>query len=127
MFYQILNIALGLWLMAAPDVLKYNGVAADVDQIIGPIVASFSIIALSGCTRAVAFYNLPLGIWLLLAPWILGYENELSTINDTVVGLFVTLFSYFKRRTDQQYGGGWPSVWKSGVTSPDAEGRASMN
>ena len=107
----MINTALGLWLMAAPDILRYNGIAADNDHIIGPIVASFSIIALSGCTRAVALYNIPLGIWLLLAPWFLGYETEVATFNDLAVGLFVTAFAFFKRKTVQQYGGGWSALW----------------
>jgi hypothetical protein len=114
MWAQIINTMLGLWLMAAPGILKINGMAADNDHIIGPIVASFSIIALSGCTRAVAKFNIPLGIWLLIAPWFLGYENEIAIFNDMGVGFFVTIFSFFKRRTNQRYGGGWPVVWKTG-------------
>jgi SPW repeat len=115
MWAQILNTALGLWLMAAPGIFRYNGVAADNDHIIGPVVASFSIIALSGCTRTVALYNIPLGIWLLLAPWFLGYESEVATFNDMTVGFFVTAFAFFKRKTVQQYNGGWSAIWKPGV------------
>ena len=111
MWAQIFNTVLGLWLMASPGILKNNGVAADNDHIIGPVVASFAIISLSGCTRAVAKCNLPLGIWLLLAPWILGYENEISTMNDMGVGLLITVFSFFKRTTNQEYGGGWSAIW----------------
>ena len=98
--------------MAAPDIIGYNGIAADNDHIVGPVVASFSIIALSGCTRSISMYNVPLGIWLLLAPWVLNYENEASAFNDMAVGLFVTGFSFFKRKTNKQYGGGWSALWK---------------
>lgn len=117
MWAQILNTILGLWLMASPDILGYNGIAADIDHIIGPVVASFSIIALSGCTRSVSMYNVPLGIWLLLAPWVLNYENEASTFNDMAVGFLVTGLAFFKRKTSKQYGGGWSALWKQRTPS----------
>jgi hypothetical protein len=112
MWAQILNILLGIWLMAAPEVLDYNGVAADNDQILGPVIASFAIIALSGCTKSVAKFNIPLGVWLLIAPWLLNYENQTPILNDTIAGLLITIFSFFKRKTDHQYGGGWRAVWR---------------
>lgn len=112
MWAQILNTLLGIWLMAAPEILRYNGVAADNDHVIGPIVTSFAIIALSGCTRGVAKYNIPFGAWLLVAPWVLGYENQTAIINDICVGLLVTPLSLFKRKTPHQYGGGWAALWK---------------
>jgi hypothetical protein len=112
MWAQILNMILGLWLMAAPDIIGYSGRAADNDNIIGPVIASFSIIALSGCTRSISMYNLPLGIWLFLAPWFLGYEDRSATFNDMAVGFLITGFSFFKRKTNKQYGGGWSALWK---------------
>lgn len=112
MWAQILNIVIGIWLMEAPHWLNYNGVAADVDHIVGPIVASFAIIALSGCTRAVGKYNIPLGAWLLLAPWILGYDRGICIANDSITGILIIVFSLFKRTTHQQYGGGWAVLFK---------------
>jgi len=99
--------------MAAPEILKYNGIAADNCHIIGPVVASFAIIALSGCTRTVATYNAPLGLWLMVSPWLMNYENGASMINSFSSGILITFFSFFKRKTIQQYGGGWSAVWKS--------------
>jgi amino acid permease len=112
MWAQILNVILGLWLMTAPQVLNYNGIAADNDHIVGPLVASFAIIALSGCTRSVSKYNIPLGAWLLLAPWLLEYENALASTNDMAAGTLITVLSFFKRSTKHFYGGGWRSAWK---------------
>lgn len=112
MWGQIFNILLGIWLMVAPHFFHYNGIAADNDQILGPVVSSFAIIALSGCTRAVGKYNIPIGAWLLLAPWVLGYKEEMTVMNDVVTGLLILIFAFFKRKTDQQYGGGWTVVWR---------------
>jgi|SRR4051812_47139353 hypothetical protein len=113
MWAQILNTIMGIWLMAAPHVLTYSGVAADNDHIVGPIVASFAVIALSGCTRSTANFNAPLGVWLLLAPWILGYETPNAILSDSVSGLVITFLSTIKRSITQSYGGGWSTLWKS--------------
>lgn len=112
MWAQILSAAIGIWLMTAPNVLGYDGAAADVDHITGPVVTSFAVIALSGCTRAIARFNIPCGAWLLLAPWILGYDNNISIGNDVIAGILIVAFSFIKRTTRQQYGGGWTQLVK---------------
>ena len=118
MWGQIFNIILGIWLMAAPQLLSYHGMAADNDHIIGPVVASFAIIALSGCTNAVGKYNIPLGAWLLFAPWVLDYDKEISIANDMVTGVLIIVFSLFRRTTKNQYGGGWRYVFKRDISHP---------
>lgn len=107
MWAQILNMIIGIWLMAAPQVLDHGGVVADIDHIFGPVIASFAIIALSGSTRSVAYYNIPLGAWLVIAPLLLAYETDSARINDIVSGLLVVVFSFFRRNITQSYGGGW--------------------
>jgi SPW repeat len=119
MWAQIFNIILGIWLMAAPELLAYHGMAADNDHIIGPVVTSFAIIALSGCTRAVGKYNIPLGAWLLFAPWLLDYDNKISIANDIVTGVLIIIFGLFKGTTDKQYGGGWTYLFKRDIPNPE--------
>jgi len=118
MWGQIFNIGLGIWLMAAPQLLDYHHVAADNDHIIGPVVTSFAIIALSGCTTAVGKYNIPLGAWLLFAPWVLDYDKDISIANDIVTGVLIIIFALFKRTTNNQYGGGWNQLFKRDITNP---------
>lgn len=103
---------LGIWLMAAPSILDYNGAAADVEHITGPIVTTFAVVALSGCTRGVARFNIPCGGWLLLAPWVLSYDHSLSILNDTIAGIAIIAFAFIRRKTVQEYGGGWSQLAK---------------
>src|SRR5690606_4194310 len=112
MWAQILNSLIGIWLMAAPNVLGYNGVAADVDHIVGPIVTTFAVVALSGCTRKVGRLNIIGGVWLIAAPWILGYDHSSSITNAIITGILITAFSLFKRQTQQEYGGVWSQLLK---------------
>ena len=109
---------LGIWLMAAPQLLSYHGTAADNDHIIGPVVTSFAIIALSGCTRSVGKYNIPLGVWLSFAPWVLDYDKDISIVNDIVTGVLIIIFALFKRTTNDQYGGGWTYIFKRDISNP---------
>ncbi|WP_439880030.1 SPW repeat domain-containing protein [Pontibacter sp. MBLB2868] len=113
MWAQIINAILGLWLMASPGIFGYQGVVADNNHIVGPIIASFAIISWWEATRVVRLYNLPLGFWLLLAPWVLGYESTTTIVNSMLVGVLVICFAFVKGKVEGTYGGGWKSLWQS--------------
>lgn len=106
------NVALGIWLMAAPTVLGFSGVARTNDRIVGPVVAACAIIALHEVGRPLRRVNQLLGLWLLLAPWVLGY-GFVPLLNSTVVGLLLMSCSLVRGASRQQLGGGWSSLWKS--------------
>lgn len=115
MWAQIINAALGIWLMVSAAILGYNDVKiiTDNEHIVGPVVASFAIISWWEATRVTRLYNIPLGLWLLLAPWVLGYDNSLATTNSMLVGALVTGLSFVKGKVEGSYGGGWSAVWNS--------------
>ena len=113
MWAQVIVILSGVWLMVAPAVFDFDKSIADNAHIVGPLIATFAIVALSECTRNVRFFNLPLAAWLLLAPWILQYNNSTALINDYAVALLVTGLSFVKPRRKNRFGGGWPAIWKS--------------
>ena len=107
-----LNTALGIWLMAAPSVLEVLGTPVEKnDRIVGPIVATFAIIAIWGATRPVRRINTLAGLWLLAAPWVLGYEAGAAIANDMIVGLFVIGLSLVKGEMVERFGHGWSTLW----------------
>lgn len=110
---QIVNIFLGLWVMAAPALLGYGPAAADNGHIMGPVIVTFAAVAIFECTRPVRKWNYLCGIWLLLAPWILGYEADWAIISDMVAGIAVIIFASVKGTVTSSFGGGWSSLWKS--------------
>lgn len=110
MWAQILNTLLGLWLMAAPDVLGYRGAAGVNDHILGPIAASAACVALWEVTRAVRWVNLPIGLWLIAAPWVLGY-GAAPRLNSLAVGLPLVAFAAVRGELRQRFGGGWSALW----------------
>lgn len=111
MWARLLNTALGIWLMVAPAVLGYGDPAQTVDRIVGPVAASFAIIAIWEVTRPLRHANLVLGVWLLLAPWVLGYPST-PTVNSMVVGAALIALSRVRGKVEDRYGGGWSRVWR---------------
>jgi hypothetical protein len=111
---RIVNAALGIWLMAAPDVLAYSGAARTNDHAVGPVVAACAIIALHEVGRPLLRLNWVFGLWLLLAPWALGYGFE-PLLNTTVVGLLLIGCSLIRGANRERPGGGWSSLWKTNL------------
>lgn len=112
MWSQISMTILGIWLMAAPGVFEFPKNISDNAHIVGPLIVTFSIVALSECTRNVRFFNLPLAGWLLLAPWVLQYDNNTAVWNDYAVAILIIGLSFIKPKRSFRFGGGWPAAWK---------------
>jgi hypothetical protein len=111
---QIINALLGIWLMASPGMFGYSGAGRINDVIVGPIVATFAIIAFWEVTRAVGRVNVALGAWLVIAPWVLGYEeNIIATVNEFVVGTTIFALAMTRARSDAKLNGGWRSLIKA--------------
>lgn len=113
MWARLANTAAGLWLMAAPAVLGYGGPAATNDRIVGPLAATFAVIAIWEVTRGLRWINLALGLWLLAAPWLLGGYPADATANSMAAGALLAVLSLVRGELRKTYGGGWPAVWRS--------------
>lgn len=111
MWARIVTILLGVWLMAAPAILNYGGLASKNGRIVGPLAASFAIIAIWEATRPARWLSLPLGFWLLLAPWLFAY-NSTAMINSVVVGILLILLAFVAGEIKESFGGGWSSLWR---------------
>lgn len=111
MWARVLNAILGVWLMAAPAVLGYGDPAQAVDRILGPIAASFAVIAMGEATRPVRHMNTLIGVLLLLAPWVLGYPANV-TANSMVVGALMIALSRVRGDVKERFGGGWSRLWR---------------
>lgn len=116
MWARFINIALGIWLMAAPDVLHYVGLEANNDRIIGPVVATFACCAIWDVLRPLRRVNTVLGAWLVIAPFILGYDELAPKINTVIVGLLIFGLSFVRGKTTHRFGGGWASLWRGDTT-----------
>lgn len=87
-----LNLALGIWLIVAPFVLRYATEASPANDVtVGVIIAVLAAIRVFEAYGAawVSWLNVALGTWLLVAPFILTYSSAAALWNDLIVGLLV--------------------------------------
>ena len=111
MLPRIINLILGLWLMAAPAVLGYGGAARGNDRIAGPLSVSCAIIAAWEITRALRILNAVVAIWLLIAPWLLAFSG-IEILNSTLVGFLLLGCALARGYVRHSFGGGWRSLWE---------------
>lgn len=111
---QFASTALGVWLMAAPAVLDYAGLSADVHRIAGPVAASFAFVAIWEHLRPLRWANVAFGVLLVGAPWALG-SSTVATANGVVVGLLLAGLAFLRGEVRKSYGGGWSSLWTGDV------------
>ena len=107
MWPHALSALLGIWLMAAPAVLGYGGLAENNDHIVGPLVASFGITAWWQITRGLRWMNVLLGAWLLVSPWVLRYDQAAPLINSLLAGALIAGLSLIQGKLSKPFGGGW--------------------
>jgi hypothetical protein len=113
MWSNVLTAAIGIWLMAAPAVLGYGPPAQTNDHIVGPLIASVSIIACWQVTRALRWVNIVLGVWLLVVPVVLDYSGFDKIAPSMSAGAITAALSLIKGPVDKRFGGGWAGLFKS--------------
>ncbi len=120
-WHYLLVIALGVWLMAAPDVMRYEGPERIIGHIVGPLVVSMATIAMAEVTRSVRWVNVALGHWLMLAPVLLAYEPLHIGARSALIGGAILLLSLVKGPEREQTGGGWRRVWTTPLHASNTE------
>lgn len=96
-FFSLLNVIAGAWLLAAPFALSYVPGSAPYanDLIVGAIVVALAGARVLGAYRSawLSWINAIVGIWLILAPFVLNYATSNARYNDILLGVLITLFA----------------------------------
>jgi hypothetical protein len=113
---RLAAVAAGIWLMFAPAVLGYEGVAEANDRIFGPIGASLAFVAIWEVVRGVRWTTLPVGTWLVAAPLALGYDDNAAAVSSIAAGVVMAGSAFLGGDVSSSFGGGWrsitPSQWR---------------
>ena len=113
----IASIAIGVWLLAAPDLLGITGAARLSHLVVGPVVASLATIALWPVARPLVRINVPLGLWLVVAPAL--FDHQGWGAESVIAGGLLVFLALVPRSQAHRFGGGWASL----LGSPDDRGR----
>jgi hypothetical protein len=110
--WRLLIAALGAWLMAAPQVLGYDGTAVAVaHHVLGPVAVGSGLLAAWPVLRGLRWLGLLSGVLVLAAILLPGG----ATYNGLVVGLLIVALSLLPGgETGGRFGGGWRSLLGGG-------------
>ena len=100
----LVSAGVGVWLMFAPAVLKHTDTAADSDHLVGALIVTTAVIALSDVGRAIRFFNVLLGAWIIASPWLLDGGTRSSKWSDVVAGALVIALSMRRGPVGERYG-----------------------
>jgi hypothetical protein len=94
----------GMGIMSAPAIFGYKGAVADSNFVVGALVVTFAVIAMSELARTLRFIHILFGLWLAAAPFILGYDQEASMWVGIAAGLLLIPLSIPKGKIKDQHG-----------------------
>jgi hypothetical protein len=100
----VISVILGIWLMASPSALIFQGGLAISNYIEGPMIVAFSVIAFAEVFRSIRYLNILFGLVLILAPWIASGSPLSGTWNNSIVGILIIALSFRKGKISERYG-----------------------
>ncbi len=118
---QLIGAAAGVVIMAAPSIFGYDGVAADIDHIIGPLAVSVGIVAASQILRSVRWIDAALGI-ASLASLLFVSRGVSGSIIVAVAAAVLVVTPLFQGSVDVDFGGGWAGLVRPSGYGGHAEG-----
>ncbi|MEX2551813.1 MAG: vitamin K epoxide reductase family protein [Actinomycetota bacterium] len=98
------SAAVGIWLMAAPDVLGTSGGLPDSDHVVGALVVCVAVIAMAEVARAGRFLNVAFGLWLVAAPFVLDASSGAALASGVLSGLALIGLSLPRGAIHEHYG-----------------------
>lgn len=87
------SIIIGILLMCSRIAFDTTGIAANGDHLIGSLVVTFSIMALSEVGRPLRFANIVFGAWLIPAPLLLTGYSGLGAAASITAGVLLILLA----------------------------------
>ena len=101
------SAVLGVWLMFSRLVFGSVAPLANSDHLIGALVITIAVTAMSEVGRAVRFINVLLGLWLIVAPWLLAGGNAVAAATDVIAGIVLIALSLPRGRRSTEHYGSW--------------------
>jgi hypothetical protein len=88
--------ALGLWLLASPNVMPYGEPATTQSAfLVGFLLLAIAFVEITAFRAWEEWINVILGAWLVASPWVLG-ATVIATTNLVIVGLLVLALALYE-------------------------------
>ncbi len=101
----VLTAAIGIWLMASPQILHITALGADSDYISGALIVVLSFICMAEVIRPGRLLIGLIGVWLIVAIWVLPVpEISHRQWSNLVAGILLILLSLGKGKIKEKYG-----------------------
>lgn len=104
------NLVVGLWLMASPWVLAFDGTKAPTVNavVFGFLIAALASLAMFKVMAWEELVNVVLGVWLAVSPWVLGFTTLVAAMwNAVLAGIVVAVLTLWALGSDKDIGGWW--------------------
>jgi hypothetical protein len=100
------QLVIGIWLMARPDLFPYAGTAsANCDHLLGAMVVTVAAVATAEVTRIARFVHIPLGIALIAVAFIFAADVPLIFWSEIISGIALILLAIPRGEIVERYAG----------------------
>lgn len=99
-----IQLAIGIALMAYPDIFSFGGRAADSDHLLGALVVTVAAIATAEVTRASRLLNIPLGLLLIVAAFIFARGLPVVLWSNLIFGVILMVSAFPRGEIIERYG-----------------------
>lgn len=100
-----LQIAIGIWLMARPDIIPGPAGAASADHLLGALIVTVAAVATAEVTRIVRLANVMFGFTLILAASIFSRGEPFILLSEFIPAIGVILLAFPRGTIAENYGG----------------------
>ena len=107
---HLINVALGIWLIVAPDILSYSGGLSVFHRIVGSLAIGAAATAAREATRPLRWVNVGLGFLLILSLYYID-SSPLGALDGAGVGVAMLLLAVKGKTTRYSFDGGWRVLW----------------
>lgn len=101
----LLELAIGVWLMARPDLFPGAGHSNDCDHLFGAVALTVAAVATAEVTRIVRLVNVPLGALLIVAALVFARSLPLVLCSEIVCGVLLIVLSIPRGSIVERYAG----------------------
>ena len=100
----LVQLAIGLWLMARPDILPFAGRTADCDHLLGAMIVTVAAVASAEVTRIARYINVLLGIFSIIVAMVFALSLPIVFYSEIISGIALIFVSLPRGKIVERYG-----------------------